>query len=114
MLLIGTNRYAERTKPNSDTNVRKELDFTMLESKKSPDFLLPLITVEGDYEIIFPKCDLYLMSEFNIKHCEEIKGNAVILTNQNTAYFIISNQIVMNENKPQTVQSINRQEKYPL
>jgi serine/threonine protein kinase len=109
VLMIGTNRYAERTKPDSDTNVRKELDFTMQESKKSSDFLLPLM-LEGDYETTFPKCDLYLMSEFDIRQCEqEIKGNAVILTNQNTAYFIINDKIIMDDLKPQIVQAINRQ-----
>ena len=36
-----------------------------------------------------PGCDLYLMSEFDIKKCEEIKGDAVILANDNTAYFIL-------------------------
>ena len=53
VLLIGTNRYAERTKPGSQTNVREELDFTLVEAKKSPDFLLPLM-LEGDYSTTFP------------------------------------------------------------
>lgn len=65
----------------------------------------------GDY-------DLYLMSEFDIGQCNEIKeikasddnaANIVILTNQNTSYFIFKNQFVMNDDKPQVVEGINRQ-----
>ena len=56
-----------------------------------------------------PGCDLYLISEFNIKKCEEIKGDAVILTNNNTAYFFLNGKIAMEDDKPQVVQGINRQ-----
>ena len=60
VLLIGTHRYAERTKPDSNTNVRKELDFTLTEAKKSPDFLLPLM-LEGDYSTTFPTVGNYII-----------------------------------------------------
>ncbi len=60
VLLIGTHRYAERTQPESKTNVRKELDFTLDEAKKSPDFLLPLM-LEGDYGTTFPTIGQYLI-----------------------------------------------------
>ena len=57
VLLIGTNRYAQRTKPTSPseikTNVRKELEFTLEQAKKSKDFLLPLL-LEGDWQSNFP------------------------------------------------------------
>ena len=53
--------------------------------------------------------DLYLISKFNIEQCKEIKGNAVILTDENTAYFIIEDKIVMRDEKPQAVENINRQ-----
>ena len=53
--------------------------------------------------------DLYLMSKFDIDQCKEIKGNAVILTNENTAYFIIEGKIVEKNEKPYTVKSINCQ-----
>ena len=60
VLLIGTNRYAERTQPGSKTNVRKELEFTLDEGKKSADFLLPLM-LEGDYGTTFPTVGKYLI-----------------------------------------------------
>ena len=60
VLLIGTHRYAERTKPDSQTNVRKELDFTLTEAKKSSDFLMPLM-LEGDYGTTFPTLGQYLI-----------------------------------------------------
>ena len=53
--------------------------------------------------------DLYLMSEFDIEQCKEIKGNAVILTDKNTAYFIIDGKIIIKDGKPQAVEGINRQ-----
>ena len=53
VLLIGTQRYAERTQAGSQTNVRKELDFTLAEAKKSHDFLLPLL-FEGEWGSTFP------------------------------------------------------------
>ncbi|MBS0351375.1 MAG: protein kinase, partial [Proteobacteria bacterium] len=62
VLLIGTNRYAERTGPDSNTNVRKELDFTLAEAKKSPDFLLPLM-LEGDYGTTFPSVGKFLIRD---------------------------------------------------
>ncbi len=43
------------------------------------------------------------MSEFDIKKCVEITGEAVILTNNNKAYFILNGKIVMRNNKPQHV-----------
>ncbi len=52
VLPIGTNRYAEKTQINSDTNVNKELKFTLSEAKKSKDFLLPLM-LQGDYKTTF-------------------------------------------------------------
>ena len=59
VLLIGTEHYAERTKPGSDTNVSKELKFALEEYKKrissdveSVDFLLPIM-LEGDYGVTF-------------------------------------------------------------
>ena len=62
VLLMGTNRYAERTKSDSDTNVRRELDFALAESKKSDDFLLPLM-LEGDYGTTFPSVGKYLIRD---------------------------------------------------
>ncbi len=62
VLLMGTHRYAERTQPGSKTNVRKELDFTLAEAKKSPDFLLPLM-LEGDYGTTFPTVGRYLIRD---------------------------------------------------
>lgn len=53
--------------------------------------------------------DLYLMSKFDIDQCKEIKGNAVILTNENIAYFMIEDKIVIKNEKPHAVESINRQ-----
>jgi TPR repeat protein/serine/threonine protein kinase len=64
VLLIGTNRYAERTKPDSQTNVRMELDFTLGETKKNPDLLLPLM-LEGDYGTTFPSA----VRKFLIRDC---------------------------------------------
>ena len=61
VLLIGTHRYAERTQPDSNTNVRNELDFT-LEAKKSADFLLPLM-LEGDYSSTFPTINKFLIRD---------------------------------------------------
>ncbi len=54
-------------------------------------------------------CDLYLMSEFDNKHYEIIENDAVILTNNNTAYFILNGKITMEDGKPQAVNGINRQ-----
>jgi hypothetical protein len=56
-----------------------------------------------------PGCDLYLMSEFDINKCNAIKSDSVILTNNDTAYFFLNGKIVMEEDKPQVVQGINRQ-----
>ncbi len=54
VLLIGTNRYTERTKEGQDTNVRKELEFALQEAKENKriDFLLPLM-LEGDFTSTF-------------------------------------------------------------
>ncbi len=54
--------------------------------------------------------DLYLISTFDADKCNEIKGNAVILTNENTAYFIIDGNLVIKDDKPQVVEDINRQD----
>jgi serine/threonine protein kinase len=62
VLLIGTSHYAKRTKPESNANVRKELDFTLAEAKKSPDFLMPLM-LEGDYGTTFPTVGEYLIHD---------------------------------------------------
>ena len=77
------------------------------EEIKSPSieighFFLEGISIKKEY-------DLYLMPKFNIDQCEEIKGNAVILTDENTAYFIIEDKIVIKNEEPQVVASINRQ-----
>ena len=56
------------------------------------------------------RCDLYLMSEFDIKQCQGIKGTLVILTNKNIAYFIFEDNIVMKGDKPQAVEGIDRLE----
>ncbi len=61
-LLIGTHRYAERTQPDSKTNVRKELDFTLAKAKENPNFLLPLM-LEGDYGTTFPTVGQYLIRD---------------------------------------------------
>ncbi len=59
VLLIGTHRYAARTQPGSNTNVYKELQFTLEEYKRRSsdperaDFLLPLM-LEGNYNTTFP------------------------------------------------------------
>jgi serine/threonine protein kinase len=64
VLLIGTNRYGERTKPDRNTNVRKELDFALAEAKRDPNFLLPLM-LEGDFGTTFPSA----VSEYLIRDC---------------------------------------------
>jgi hypothetical protein len=56
-----------------------------------------------------PLCGLHSMPEFDIKECKEIKGNAVILTDDHTAYFILNDKIVMQDGKPRMVEGINRQ-----
>ena len=63
----------------------------------------------SDFQSNFKGYDLYLMSKFDIDQCKEIKGNAVILTNENTAYFMIEDKIVIKNEKPHAVESINRQ-----
>ncbi len=63
-------------------------------------------TIEKD---ISKEHDLYLMSNFDIEKCKEIKGNAVILTDKNTAYFIIDGKIITKDEKPLAVEDINRQ-----
>lgn len=58
------------------------------------------------------RCDLYLMLEFdsNKNKCNEIKGNAVILTNENEAYFVVNGKLVTKkDDKPQVVEGIDRQ-----
>ncbi len=68
VLLIGTNRYAARTKPDSNTNVYKELQFTLDEYKRRSgdseraDFLLPLM-LEGDYSTTFPTLGHHLIRD---------------------------------------------------
>lgn len=53
--------------------------------------------------------ELYLSTEFDVNQWEEIKGNAVILTNKNTAYFVIDNKLVTKDEKPQIVEAVSRQ-----
>ncbi len=53
--------------------------------------------------------NLFLISNFDPEKCKEIKGNAVILTNNNTAYFVLNGEIVMDE-KHKVVTDIHRQE----
>ncbi len=72
VLLMGTKRYAERTKLESKTNVNTELEFALEEHntrsknpKKYPesaDFLLPLM-LEGDYISTFPRLLNYLIRD---------------------------------------------------
>lgn len=62
--------------------------------------------------------DLYLVTTFDIKQCEPLehklkqdKRNAVILANDNTAYFIIDGKIFKGAgDQPQRITGINRQE----
>ena len=76
--------------------------------------LIKIIKVPDEEQIVFIKfspdywCDLYLMSEFDMEQCREIKGNAVILTNRNTAYFIFEDKLLLKENEPQMVEDIDR------
>ncbi len=56
-----------------------------------------------------PKYKLYLVSTFNREECEEIQGDAVILTNKNTAYFVSNSIIMMLDDKPIVVNNINGQ-----
>ena len=53
--------------------------------------------------------DLYLVQKFNVNHCDEIKENAVFLTNANTAYVVVEGKGYMSGTKPQRVTGINRQ-----
>ncbi len=53
-LLIGTDRYAQRTLPESKTNVRRELLFALEKIQDSSDFLLPLL-FEGEFGATFPE-----------------------------------------------------------
>ena len=86
----------------------EELDINTLEGSEK---LTNLVTRE--ILRIMGKVNLFLVSEFNIDQCKRIKGNAVILTDQNTAYFIYDSQIVIKDEKPQTVENINRLEILP-
>ncbi len=52
--------------------------------------------------------DLYLMSRFQEELCQHIKGNAVILTDENEAYFVIDGKISREETKVQCVDIANR------
>ena len=64
-------------------------------------------------EMEIEKYSLYLMSNFSIEKCKEIKGKAVILTNENKAYFVVDNEIFFddeNDENPQFVIIDNRQE----
>ncbi len=68
VLLIGTNRYAARTEPGSNTNVYKELQFILKEYKdrssdpERADFILPLM-LEGDYQATFPALGHHLIRD---------------------------------------------------
>ncbi len=62
VILIGTNRYAERTQPDSKTNVREELNLALAEAKHNIHFLLPLM-LEGDYGTTFPSISSYLIRD---------------------------------------------------
>ena len=68
VLLMGTDRYAARTKPDSDTNVYRELKFTLAEYEsrsgdpERADFLLPLM-LEGDYSTTFPTLGHFLIRD---------------------------------------------------
>ena len=74
ILLIGTQRYAERTKPDSETNVYKELKFTLdeyekrsIQDEKSADFILPLM-FEGDYKATFSTVNKFLIRDCRSWH----------------------------------------------
>ncbi len=69
VLLIGTLCYAEKTKPDSVTNVYKELKFVQEEyanrvssKNESADFLLPVM-LEGDYKKTFPSVGQHLIRD---------------------------------------------------
>ncbi len=53
--------------------------------------------------------DLFLISEFNLEKCKEISGDAVVLANDNKAYFIRGGHVVMDDHKPQFAKEIDRQ-----
>ncbi|MBS0351325.1 MAG: toll/interleukin-1 receptor domain-containing protein [Proteobacteria bacterium] len=74
ILLIGTHRYAERTKPGVETNVSKELKFALDEyrqraaqDEKSADFLLPLM-FDGDYNATFATINKFLIRDCRSWH----------------------------------------------
>ncbi|MBS0350438.1 MAG: hypothetical protein JSR33_04475 [Proteobacteria bacterium] len=56
-----------------------------------------------------PYYSLYLVSKFNLEECGQIKKHAIILTNEDTAFFVNNGKIVMSDDKPQFVKNINRQ-----
>ena len=87
-------------------DLRKKV-FAQDQNTQKKYYEILLSTIKSDS---LDECDLYLMSEFDIKQCEGIKGNTVILTDKNTAYFIFKDKIVMKDDKPQVVEGINRQE----
>lgn len=53
--------------------------------------------------------DFYVMPAFDSEVCKEIKGNAVILTDINTVYFVMSDKVVLKDEKPVAVEAVNRQ-----
>ena len=47
--------------------------------------------------------DLFRTPQFDVKQCAAIKDNAIILTNQNVAYFVLDGKIVMKSGVPQAI-----------
>ena len=80
-----------------------------IENIPNSDMLNTIMDAAGIQEDEIRGYDLYLMSTFDSNKCNEIKENAVVLTNENTAYFIINGNLVIKDDKPQVVEVSDRQ-----
>ena len=82
-----------------------ELRSAVSEWKEMDPILQEIFTLQR-----LDRCNLFLTPAFDAEKCKEIKGDAVILTNENRAYFILQGQLVLQEDKkPHSVKEVNRQ-----
>ena len=98
----------------------KALHQTPILFKEGDKFSIYGLSPEGSWKLtrglsadklkgLMKEYHLYLMSKFDFDKCKEIKGSAVVLTDENIAYFIIDGNPVIKDDKPQIVKVSDRQ-----
>lgn len=105
--LIQAYHHESISKLSKDLDVIIQTDF--VQEKEDIDELLVNLNHKCRASLL-KWYHLYLVSELDIKECEQIRGNAIILSDKNQACFIIEDKLVIKNGQPVVVEEISRQE----